>query len=245
MKYRLLGFSFLFSLIIVWEIISLSMGRPLYVPSVFHIARSTLDIFSEGWFYSELFMTIWRCLAGLGLAIVVGIPIGLLVGRTKSLRALLSPTIEAFRPLPSAAIIPVAILFLGIDSETNIFVISYGCIWPILINTIDGTISLGRTREQSLKLLGLSRLDELRLVVLPAAMPAVFTGIRISAAIALILAITVELILGRDGLGYVLVDTQRGYRYGQMYGSIAVIAFVGFLANASIDLMRNRIIHWR
>jgi ABC-type nitrate/sulfonate/bicarbonate transport system permease component len=154
------------------------------------------------------------------------------------------PLINILRPLPSSAIIPMAIIFLGIGIEMKLFIIVFGCSWPILINTIDGAIGLEPMFLRTSKILGFSNLERLKNVIIPATLPAIFTGLRISIAISFILTITVEMIVGTSGIGYFIIDKERSFRFPEMYGGILCLGILGIIINNVFNYFDRRINKW-
>jgi ABC-type nitrate/sulfonate/bicarbonate transport system permease component len=166
------------------------------------------------------------------------------MGRSKKINNLLEPLVEMLRPIPSAAIIPVAILFFGIFDSMKIFVISFACVWPILLNTIDGVKSIDRTLIETGMTFNLTKKQFLFKIVLPGASPNIVTGMRISLAISLILAITVEMISGNNGLGFFILDAERSFKYPEMYAGILLIGVIGYLINTIFLKSTNRVMEW-
>jgi len=148
------------------------------------------------------------------------------------------------RPLPSAAIIPVAILFLGIFDSMKVAVITFGALWPILLNTVDGVRNIDPVLLDTARTLSLTRGQALMKIVVPGASPGVFTGMRISLAIALILSITVEMIAGNNGLGFYILDWERSFHFREMYAGILALGGVGYMLNHAFLLVDRRIMRW-
>ncbi|MGD2035424.1 MAG: ABC transporter permease subunit, partial [Bacteroidales bacterium] len=146
--------------------------------------------------------------------------------------------------MPSAAIIPIAILFLGIEDNMKIFVICFGSSWPILINTIDGVKSVEPMYIKTGMVYNFSNFKIFTKILIPASLPVIFTGFRISIAIALILAITVEMIVGGNGLGYYILDAERSFKFSEMYSGIFTVGIIGYFINYSIVKLENKFLYW-
>jgi ABC-type nitrate/sulfonate/bicarbonate transport system permease component len=138
----------------------------------------------------------------------------------------------------------VAILFLGIGSGMKVAVIIFGTSWPILINTIHGVQSLDPVLLETGRTFNLGRWAFLQKIVFPAALPGIMTGLRISLAISLILGITVEMIAGRAGLGFLILDYERSFKYAEMYAGIALLGVIGFLLNSLMARVETRLVGW-
>jgi ABC-type nitrate/sulfonate/bicarbonate transport system permease component len=166
------------------------------------------------------------------------------MGRSQKIYYLLEPLTEMLRPIPSAAIIPIAILFLGIDDSMKIFVVAYACLWPVLINSIDGVRSIDPVLIETGKTFDLSKWRFLCSIVIPAASPHFITGMRISLAIALILSITVEMIAGNNGIGFHILDSERSFRFNEMYAGIFLIGIIGYSVNLVFVKLSDRVMRW-
>ncbi|MGH7767485.1 MAG: ABC transporter permease, partial [Candidatus Binatia bacterium] len=199
-------------------------------------------------FARELFRhladTLERFLGGYFLAAAIAISLGVALGYFRLAHSFFDLLIELLRPMPSVAIIPVAILFLGIGDAMMIGVTVYACAWPILINTIDGVRSIDRTLIDTGRTFGLGRWRILREIALPAAAPYIATGLRVSLPIALILVTTSEMVVGSSGLGYFILDEERSFRTREMYAGIVVVALLGYALNRLFVALENRAIAW-
>jgi ABC-type nitrate/sulfonate/bicarbonate transport system permease component len=147
--------------------------------------------------------------------------------------------------MPSVAIVPVAILLLGIGDAMIVAVTVYASVWPVLINTIDGVRNLERTLIDTGRTFGLNRRKILWLVVLPAAAPYIVTGLRISLSIALILVTTAEMIAGSRGLGFFILDQERSMNASNMYAGVILVAGLGYLLNRLFVVGEGCLMNWR
>ncbi len=186
-------------------------------------------------------------LAGLAfaLACALAIPLGLLLGRSALAHSLLRPSVDGLRTLPSAAVIPIAILLLGIDATMRTAVVAFGTSWPILLATMDAVHEVPPVMRDTVRTLQLTPLQAFLRVLLPAALPGILTGTRIALSIALILAVTVEMIAGDSGLGFYVLDTERSFRYPEMYGGVAVLGLLGVAVNGGLLLLERKLVYWR
>jgi ABC-type nitrate/sulfonate/bicarbonate transport system permease component len=157
----------------------------------------------------------------------------------------LETLIEFLRPMPSVAIIPVAVLALGIGDHMIVAVTVYASLWPILINTIDGVRHIEPTLIDTARTFRLSRRLILSRVILPAASPHIMTGLRISLSIALILVTTAEMIAGSRGLGFFILDQERSFNSANMYAGIIVVAALGYGLNRLFLLLEGMALRWR
>jgi ABC-type nitrate/sulfonate/bicarbonate transport system permease component len=240
------GFLLIALLLAAWEYAStVRLIDPVSMPRVSLIAASWLKSIDGGALIRALLPTLGRIFAGFGLAVVVAVPLGLLMGSVPLVYRLLEPLTELIRPIPSSAYIPVAILFLGIDNEMKVFVIFIACLFPILLNTYGGVRGIDPVLIDTGRTFGLSRLKALWQIVLPAALPSVLTGMRISLGIALIVSVVAEMIAGNSGIGYFILDMQRVFRVPEMFAGIFTLGILGFAINFVFLKIEGRLLHWR
>ena len=195
-------------------------------------------------FTEHILATLSRMAVGYGLAAVLGIALGLVMGRWRAVYELFEPLVEFVRPMPPVALIPILLLLLGIGNEMKIALVAFASLFPILLNTIDGVRSVHPTMLDVARTFRLSRPDVLRKVILPAALPQIVAGLRISLAIALIVALVSEMVGATEGLGYFVLQAQRGLRIRDMYAAIVLLALLGYTLNALFLLVEARVLAW-
>jgi len=196
--------------LLLWECGSRSSPKlQLYLPPISQIIAALSGLIVSGQIAPHLLTTGRRFLEGYLLAAAIAVTAGVALGYFRIAHSLLEMLIEFLRPMPSVAIIPVAILFLGIGDSMIVAVTVYASLWPILVNTIDGVRRIERTLIDTGRTFGLGRRPMLWQIVLPAASPYIVTGLRISLSIALILVTTAEMIAGSRGLGFFILDEER------------------------------------
>lgn len=240
------GFVLIAVLLAAWEYASATrLIDPVSMPRVSLIAAAWLKTIDGGALLQAVLPTLGRIFAGFALAAVIAVPLGLLMGSVPMVYRLLEPATELIRPIPSSAYIPVAILFLGIDNEMKVFVIVVACLFPILLNTYGGVRGIDPVLIDTGRTFGLSRAKSLWQIVLPAALPSILTGMRISLGIALIVAVVAEMIAGNSGIGYFILDMQRIFRVPEMFAGIFTLGVLGFAINFIFLKIEGRLLHWR
>jgi ABC-type nitrate/sulfonate/bicarbonate transport system permease component len=244
-RLNLPGLAVFAALLVLWEISSRSSPN---LQSYFPPPSEVLSVLFRLAFAREVFghlaATLERFLGGYLLAAAVAVGLGACLGYFRLAHSLFDLLIELLRPMPSVAIIPVAILLLGIGDAMIVGVTVYACAWPILLNTIDGVRNIDRTLVDTGRTFGLGRLRILRQIALPAAAPYVMTGLRVSLPIALILVTTSEMVVGGTGLGYFILDEERSFRTREMYAGIVVIALLGYGLNRLFLALESRVMAW-
>jgi ABC-type nitrate/sulfonate/bicarbonate transport system permease component len=246
MKRRLPGFILIALILVAWELSSyFQLVDNVALPRVTVIFASWFDSIANGELTRQLLPSLGRIFAGFALALVVAVPLGLMMGTISFIYRLLEPLTEFVRPIPSSAYIPVAILFLGIGDEMKVFVVFLACIFPILLNTYSGVRGIDSVLVDTGRTFGLSRAKMLIKIILPAALPSVLTGMRISLGIALIVVVGTEMITGNSGIGYFILDMERSFRVPEMFAGIFTLGVLGYLVNFAFLQAEHRLLRWR
>jgi ABC-type nitrate/sulfonate/bicarbonate transport system permease component len=242
------GLFFLLALLAAWELAArVELMNPLIVPSLSRILGVFWELIVSGEIPMQMILSMKRAAAGYLLAAAVFIPLGILMGLFQTIHRALEVIVEMLRPVPPPAVIPVALLFFGIEDEMKVFVIFFSCAWPILLNTIDGVRSIDWVILNTAKTFRLSRSKTIRQIILPAASPQIMTGLRVSLPIMLILVVISEMVGSTDGIGYFILDSQRRFRVAQMYSGMLALAILGYTLNQLFNLLHRRLLswHWR
>ena len=185
-----------------------------------------------------------RAAAGYIMAALVFIPLGILMGLSQSIYRLFEVVVEMLRPVPPPVMIPVAMLFFGLEDEMKIFVIFFSCAWPILLNTLDGARNVDRVLLNTARTFGLSQWKIIWNVILPSASPQIVTGLKVSLPITLILVVISEMVGSTDGIGYFILDSQRRFRVAQMYAGMLTLAILGYTLNRLFNLLYKLVMPW-
>lgn len=218
-----------------------------YFPAPSAVLGAAAGLLADPAFLGHLGATLSAALLGLALATAIGVPLGLVLGSFRGAQAAARGIIELLRPIPSVALIPLAILVLGSGLEMSVALIVYAAIWPILFNTMTAVRGADPVAADTARSFGKGRITILGAVVLPQAAPLVLTGIRVSAGIALILAITAEFIGGgQQGLGAWLLQTRIGQtRMDLMFAGIVFAGLLGLLLDAALRALERALLPWR
>jgi len=217
----------------------------LYIPPLTQVLASLLRVIAGGEIGGHFLTTVTRFLAGYLIASVLAVTLGVVLGYFPFAYSLAHTLIEFLRPMPSVAIIPVAILLLGLTDAMVVAVTVYASVWPALVNTIDGVRNIDPVLVQTGRTFGLGRARVLWKSVLPAASPQIVTGLRISLAIALILVTTAEMIAASKGLGFFVLDEERSLRNDRMYAGIILVSLLGYLLNRLFLAAADKALRWR
>ncbi len=202
------------------------------------------DGLSSGELAGALRITLVTYLGGLALAIVVGVVLGVVIGSSRLLLDASFVVLEFLRPIPAVALIPIAFLFFGTGAEMRRYIVAYAAVWPILVNTLYGVRGSDRMLHDVALASGVGRLGRLVRVTLPAALPSITTGIRVSASIGLLVAVTAEFFFGDGGLGSYMQRQQVAFQLPEMYAAVLLTALLGYTVNVALRLTQRRVVHW-
>jgi ABC-type nitrate/sulfonate/bicarbonate transport system permease component len=232
-------------LLVLWElVVRVGIVAETNIPPASAALSELLNQFGDGAFWSAVGSTLEGWAAGLGIAIALGVPLGLLIGSSRWAYRGLRVPIEFLRPIPSVALIPLAVLIYGQGLQSKVFLAAFASFWPLLIQTIYGVQDVDPVATDTARSFGLGRLERMWRVTVPSAVPYIATGVRISSAVALILAVTAELVIGAAGLGREINVARSGGNLDVMYALIVATGLLGWLLNLATSAGERRVLHW-
>ena len=230
-------------LIGAWLILSAG-SRSFYFPAL----SSILQRVQEVWFFNgiveNMLPSLIRILAGFGLGLLVGVVAGTMLGLLPRIEGAIRPLLEFLRSTPGVALLPIAVIFLGIGDGMKIFMIALASMWPILLNTIDGVRSVEPVLLQVARSYRLTLADRVRFIYIPNAAPQIFAGARVSLAIAAVVMVVTEMIGSPGGIGYFILDSQRTFKMLDMWSGIVMLGVLGFLLNLGFRLVEAHVLAW-
>ncbi len=228
-----------------WQLVTkVGLVSPSDLPTMSAAARSLGHEVADGAIWPLVKATVGTWAFGLGIVVLGGVALGLVIGAIRPLSLALGGVIEFLRPVPAVAVIPLAVVLLGDGQVSAVFLVVTGALWPVLIQTIAGVRALDAVSLETASVFGLSRASVYRFVRLPGAVPFIMTGVRLSSAIALILAVTAELIIGSPGLGQAIGVAEQGANLPLMYGLIVASGILGYLLNVLMELVGTALTPW-
>jgi ABC-type nitrate/sulfonate/bicarbonate transport system permease component len=242
---RVIGVAFIVLLLVLWEIAAANeIFPPMSFPRISSIMSTWWQLAISGELVGEVLPSLWRMFAGYFIGVVIGVLLGLLMGYIQFFYNLLEPITEVLRPIPSPAYLPIVILFLGIDDEMKIFMVAFASVFPVLLNTYSGVRSVDPIQLQTARTFGVSGRKLLMQVVLPASSPYIFTGMRISLAVALIVMVISEMVAASNGIGYFILSAQRGFKIRDMFAGVLTLAVLGYILNRLFLMIENHVLAW-
>ena len=228
----------------VEAVVRSQLVNPALIPAPSTVAARVAGIVAGGELFAPLGITLYLLFTAYFAASALAIAAGLAMGRFAPVYNLLEPLTEVLRPLPKAALLPPLILFLGLSDAMKLAVIGLGVFFPVLINTVQGVRGVDPVLVDTGRTFRCGRRALLLGIVLPAALPLVLAGMRVSLGLGLILVVIAEMLAGTGGLGYLIIDMQRSFRVRDMYAWIVILAVLGYALNAVFLKLEQRLIHW-
>ncbi|MFE6967989.1 ABC transporter permease [Isoptericola sp. NPDC057653] len=236
----------LLAFLAIWEVAPRAgLADPVFLPPFSTVAATFLGLVADGTIGTQVGTSLARAGAGFAIAVLVAIPLGLVVGWYARAAQYLSPFFELFRNTAALALLPVFILVLGIGETSKVAIVVYACFFPLLLSTITGVRTVDPLLVRSARSLGLGSPALFVKVVLPSAVPTVFTGVRMAATSSILVLIAAEMVGAKAGLGYFITYTQFNFQIPEMYAGIVTIALVGVAVNAGLVLLERRLMRWR
>ena len=167
-----------------------------------------------------------------------------MLGLSARARRAAAPIVEFLRAIPPPALLPFAILVVGVGASMKVFIIAFVCVWPILLNTIDGVTSVDPTLRDTTRVYGIPDRDRIWRVMLPAASPQIFAGLRTAVSLALILMVISEMVASTNGIGYFVLQSQRTFAIPEMWSGILLLGILGYVLNGGFVLLERRLLRW-
>ncbi|NEE01269.1 ABC transporter permease [Phytoactinopolyspora halotolerans] len=215
-----------------------------YLPPLSSMLSALADRVQTPEFWEALRQTLTTWGFGLGIALVVGVVLGVVIGSVEILRAATATTIEFLRPIPSVALIPLAVLLYGTSMQSTLLLVVYASFWQVLVQVLYGVRDVDPVARETARSYRFSRLSQIRTVTWPTTLPYAMTGLRLAAAVALILTITGELIIGTPGLGNLIAVAQTSGAVDSMYALVLVTGALGVLVNILARRLERRVLRW-
>lgn len=242
----------LLALGVVWEIAA-RLAESLFFPPISAIIRRFVELWFSGP-ATSLFLTetvgsqvvpsLSRMLGGWSLAVVLGVLLGVAIGRSKTVGDYVEPIVHFVRAIPPPALIPIFLILLGFGSEMRISLIVFTVIWPVVLNTIDGVRSVEQLHLDTGRVFEFDKRKVFFGVILPSAAPKIFAGMRVSLSVALIIMVISEMVGLPDGIGNVILGAQRTYQMEDMWAGILLLGILGYVLNAILALVESRVTSW-
>jgi ABC-type nitrate/sulfonate/bicarbonate transport system permease component len=245
----ILGTASIVALLVVWELIphlvTISAGRKMFFATPSEIGGTLWSMVATGTIWRPLGVSASGFALGLGLAIVLGLPLGVLIGRSRTLNAMLDPFITAFNATPRLVFLPLVMLWFGLGLWSKVVIVLIGALFPILINTYEGVRNADRLLINVVRSFGAREWDVIRLVVLPNALPYIVAGLRLAIGRAVLGVVVAEFFGSEDGLGVMMVQAAGRYQVAVVFSGLIVFAALSLAMTALVKLLEDRLSRWR
>lgn len=237
-------------LLVLWVVVSTSGWIPQgYLPTPREIGEELRTLFTEGYknvpIWDHIRISLYRTLAGFLIGIALGIPLGLVTGYSRVGGAIVSPIMAFIRPIPPIAFIPMVVLYFGLGELGKVVLITWTAFNYVHVNAHAGAANVPIAYQRAAQANGLTRAQTFFRVVFPAAIPQIFTGLKVAMALSWAVVVAAELVGAQAGLGYMISDAALTFRIPTVFIGIALIGAIGLLLNVTLNLLEARIVHWK
>jgi ABC-type nitrate/sulfonate/bicarbonate transport system permease component len=231
--------------LLLWELASqFGLVNALLLPAPSTALADLWVITESGYLAKALLASLFRVICGFAIAVGVGVALGAAMARLRLVGDLFDPLVELLRPISPLALYPLAILWFGIGDASKVFIIALAASFPVILNTYAGVRGIDVNLFRVARSLGASEVEIFRGIVLPGALPHVFTGIRLAWGISLIVIIAAEMVGASEGLGYMVLDAKQTFRTERVFAGILVIGLIGFLTDIGFRHLRRWLMPW-
>lgn len=230
-------------LLVLWGVWSANSGSYYYPP-----LTKILTTFRDTWLFShvgsDVVPSLVRLALGYAIASIVAVGLGLLLALIPWLGRAADPIVQFLRAIPPPALLPFGILVMGVGNSMKVFIIAFVCLWPVLLNTMDGVSSIDHTLLETSRVYRVTPTDRILRVMLPAAGPQIFAGLRTSLALSLILMVISEMVASTNGIGYFVLQSQRTFAIPEMWSGILLLGILGYVLNLLFLIVERRVLRW-
>lgn len=222
-----------------------SESTRVFLPPLHEVLAAGAALVSTGQLQNHLAASLTRSVTGFTIALALGVSLGLVIAWYKALHEFLNPLLELFRNTAALALLPVFTLLLGIGEESKITIVAFAAFFPVLLNTVAGVRTVDPLLVRAARSLGLNNFQLFRKVILPSAVPTIFTGIRMAGTSAILVLIAAEMVGAKAGLGYLITNAQNSFLIPEMYAGILTVSLLGLLVNGLLVSAERYFSRWR
>jgi ABC-type nitrate/sulfonate/bicarbonate transport system permease component len=229
----------------LWQLLTVTgVLNPDHIPTMTDTVAELVELLGDPDFWSAVGSTLQGWALGLGIAAVLAIPLGIVIGSSATAYRSVRFVVEFLRPIPSVALVPLAVLIYGVGLESKVFLAAFASFWPLFVQTLYGVQDVDPVATDTARSFGLNAFERLYRVKLPSAVPYIATGLRISSAVSLILVVTAEIVIGSAGLGREINVARSSGAIELMYALIITTGLLGWLLNTATTRAERRVLHW-
>lgn len=229
----------------LWTIVTLSgLVRPLFLPSPIAVAKSTITLWKEFGLLKDIGVSIYRILFGFGLACLVAIPLGILLGVNRKAEAFFDPIVGFIRYIPPSAFVPLFILWFGIGDLEKILLVFIGSVPYLVLLVFDTVSNANQELTEAAYTLGATKKDIIKKVILPQSLPGIWDATRVAIALAWTLLVVAEIVAAASGLGHLIIISQRFLQTPNIISAVLIIGILGFLTDCFFKLTYKILFPW-
>ena len=236
-------------LIVLWYVASRFLVKPGYLPTPEELGSTFIDLVKNGYqgkpLLEHIGISLFRSLVGFALGVAAGVPLGLLTGYSRRAGAMISPIMAFIRPIPPIAFIPMAVLYFGLGEVGKIVLIFFVSFTYVQANAHAGAANFPIAYRRAAQSLGLTRAQTFFRIVLPGALPQIFTGLKVALALSWAVGVAAELVGAQSGLGFMISDAALLFRIPVVYVGVLLIGAIGLALNFALNSVEHRIVHWK
>ena len=230
--------------VVFWELVSGWFVAEAVLPPPVAVAGKIIELGVSGEVFSHLFVSLFRIAVGLGLSIAVGVLLGIGMARSDPVENFFDVFLSMTYPIPKTALVPLAILWLGVGTQAAILIVFLACLLPIVLNAYNAAGEVNRNLVWSAKMMGTDGRSLLYKVIIPASIPEIMTGIRQAVPIAFIALVSAELVASNQGIGFLILSSGQIGNYSTMFANIVIISAIAFAAVRGFEELRERVLVW-
>lgn len=236
----------LIALLLLWEVAPrIGLADDAFLPPLSEVLAAGWKLALSGELLEHVAASLFRAFGGFVIAVVLFVPLGLAVGWYVGLASALNQIIEVLRNTAPLALLPVFILLLGIGELSKVTMVVYSCAWPLLLNTIASVKQVDPLLIKSARTMGATPLQLFLKVILPAALPTIFVGVRLGSAAAMLVLVASEMVGAKAGLGYLIIYGQYSFLVAEMYFGVLAITVIGLISNSALEGLERHFTRWR
>lgn len=230
----------------IWElVITLKLIRPVLLPPPAETLSHLWEVVATGDIAEDFIATVYRTLVSFGIAVAIGVPLGVVLGSSVNAYRSVEFLVDFFRSTPSSALIPLFMLIFGISDHNKIAIAAFAAVLLVLFNSAYGVMNAKKTRVMAAQIMGVSKWHVFKDVMLMESLAQTFVGLRTGVSMALVIVIVAEMFIGSEnGLGHRIIDAQQVFNVKDMYTSILITGALGYVLNLMFLLVEKRIVHW-
>lgn len=228
-------------ILLVWGMGSLNYDE-YFLPSPYETLSSLWLLIKNGTLWEDVIASIGRAGKGWGLGIVTAVPLGLLIGHFKPVKWLVEPILTFFRFVPSIALTTLFLMWFGVGEKSKVALVLYATFFPILVNTIAGVASTDKSLIEAASCMGAKKVRVFFTVIVPSSVPYIFTGVRLGLSSSILCIIAAEMLVGNNGLGYLINSSKMYYKTSWAFAGIATLALIGFVADRLLSFLGKKLL---